>query len=227
MHRLGPLYQTHLSLKATFGHVSTWQVAQTVSQESVELKAAREGVGLSDLSDRAKVMVEGAQSSELLHQALAVPELAINSGAAVADDIYVYRLRRDRFYVSGPTGEEGAITSILKAARASVNGLVTVTNETNGRAEMLLAGPESATCLSRICGLDFYEGEFPNHAAKQSSVAKTRQLIMRRDIDGLPAYYLSGGRSFAAYLWNIILEAGQDLAIRPIGRNAITQLGYK
>ena len=227
MHRLSPLYQTHLSLKATFGDVSTWQVAQSVSSESVELKAAQEGVGLSDLSDRAKVMVEGAQSSELLHQALAVPELAINSGTTVDDDIYVYRLRRDRFYVSGPTGEEHEITSILKAARASVNGLVSITDETNGRAEMLLAGPESVTCLSRICGLDFYEREFPNHAAKQSSVAKTRQLIMRRDMGDLPVYYLSGGRSFAAYLWKIIMEAGQDLAIRPVGRNTITQLGYK
>lgn len=227
MHRLSPLYQTHLSLRATFGDVSTWQVAQAVSPESVELKAAREAVVLSDLSDRAKVMVEGAQSADLLRIAFAVPELTINSGAAVADDMYVYRLRRDRFYVSGPTGQEAAITSALNAAQAGMNGLVTVTDETNGRAEMLLAGPESATCLSRICGLDFYEREFPNHSAKQSSVAKTRQLIMRRDIGDLPVYYLSGGRSFAAYLWKIILEAGQDLAIRPIGRNTITQLGYK
>ncbi len=226
MHRLSPLYQTHLSLKATFGDVSKWQVAQTVSSESVELKAARESVGLSDLSDRVKIMVEGAQSSEVMHQAFAISELAVSSGTAVANDVHIYRLRRDRFYVSGPTGQEAAIMSTLNTARAGVDGLVTVNDETNGRAEILLAGPESATCLSRICGLDFYEKEFPNHSAKQSSVAKTRQLIMRRDIAGVPAYYLSGGRSFATYLWNIILEAGQDLTIRPIGRNAITQLGY-
>ncbi|MGB0387588.1 MAG: sarcosine oxidase subunit gamma family protein [Ardenticatenaceae bacterium] len=225
MVRLSPLYQTHLSLNARFGEVSEWKVAQSVSQESAELSAARDGVALSDLSDRAKVMVEGALASELLGLALGVAEVAINSGVAVGDDTYVYRLRRDRFYVSAPTGQEAAMRSILNAALAEVDGLVTVTDMTNGRAELLLAGPNSATCLSRVCGLDFYETKFPNHTAKQSSVAKTRQLIMRRDIGDLPAYYISGGRSFAVYLWKIILEAGQDLAIRPIGRKTVAELG--
>ena len=62
---------------------------------------------------------------------------------------------------------------------------------------------------------------FPNGTAKQSSVAKTRQLIIRQDIGDLPAYVLIGARPLAAYLWETILQAGEDLGIQAIGITAL------
>ena len=47
-------------------------------------------------------------------------------------------------------------------------------------------------------GLDFAEASFPNNRARQSSLAKTRQLILRRDFGALPAYTVIGARSLAA-----------------------------
>ena len=61
--------------------------------------------------------------------------------------------------------------------------------------------------------------------AKQSSVAKTTQLIIRRDLGEQPAYALIGGRSLAAYLWQTIMEAGQDLDIQPVGNAVLVEPG--
>ncbi|MCP5095608.1 MAG: hypothetical protein GY943_08660, partial [Chloroflexi bacterium] len=66
------------------------------------------------------------------------------------------------------------------------------------------------------------DSEFPNGMAKQSSVAKTTQIIIRRDLGNMPAYALIGGRSLAVYLWQTILEAGQDLGIQPVGLEALS-----
>lgn len=224
MIRLSPLHQKQLSLGATFGKVSKWQVAQTFSQHSTETSTAQEDVTLSDLSDRAKVMIEGDGAEALLKSVYAVSNLAINAGKTIGNDLHVYRLRRDRFYISGPTGTETTIVEQLNTALSQIDSLTTVTDVTNGRAELLLVGPKSAECLSRLCGLDFYESEFPKHTAKQSSVAKTRQLVIRRDMGELPTYTLSGGRSLAVYLWETIMEAGRDLQIRPMGRKALEAL---
>ena len=55
-------------------------------------------------------------------------------------------------------------------------------------------------------------------------MAKTAQLIIRRDRNELPAYAVIGARSFGTYLWQTILEAGADLGLEPMGQAALNQL---
>jgi heterotetrameric sarcosine oxidase gamma subunit len=95
---------------------------------------------------------------------------------------------------------------------------------THGRAELRLIGPASAELLSRLCGLDFHPSAFPNLTARQSSLAKTTQLIIREDIGALPAYSLVGARSLGAYLWLAIMQAGRDLDIGPLGQAALDRV---
>jgi sarcosine oxidase subunit alpha len=95
---------------------------------------------------------------------------------------------------------------------------------THGRSQLLVVGPNAAVLLGRLCGLNFHDSQFPNLAARQSSVAKTRQLILRQDYGPLRLYSLIGSRSLAAYLWKVTLEAGRDLSIIPIGQETIDAL---
>ena len=75
--------------------------------------------------------------------------------------------------------------------------------------------------LSQLCGLDFREPAFPNLAVKQTSVAKTRQMIRRRDFGPLPSYSLAGDQSVAAYLWQALMSAGREYGLRPVGVEAL------
>lgn len=202
--------------------LDTWQVARAIGSAADEQAAATNGVGIADLSDRAKIMVDGDGAAALLKNALGGSDLAVN-GAARGNDagLYIASLRRDRFYVSAATGSEGKLIDTLNAAAAKADGLITITDVTDARSELLLIGPNAATCLSRICALDFRDSEFPNLTAKQSSVAKIRQLVLRCDGAKQPAYIVSGGRSNTIYLWQTLLATGHDLSMSAIGRQTV------
>ncbi len=90
-------------------------------------------------------------------------------------------------------------------------------------AELRLVGPRSRDVLSQLCALDFAPSAFANHMAKQTSFAKTTQLIVRRDISALPAFSIIGARSLAAFVWDTLLHihTGHAYGIAPIGRNAM------
>lgn len=107
--------------------------------------------------------------------------------------------------------------------RASAR-FVTVTNLTHAWSEIRVLGTSASTLMSRVCGLDFADGAFPDGAAKQTSVARTTQLVIRRDIDDLQAYSVLGARSLAVYIWDILMEAGADLRIGPVGQGAVRVL---
>ena len=221
--RLSPLYGIHISAGATMTSLGHWQVATTLGFAD-EIAVAKAGVGIADLSDRAKIMIEGVDAGAMLESVLGGDALGINDVALVGETLYLARLRKDRYYVSGPTEAEDDLLDRLNRAAATSKSLVTVTDETDARTELLLIGPNASTCLRRVCGLDFHDSAYPTLTAKQTSVAKIRQLIVRCDKRELPAYIISGGQSNAIYLWGTLLEAGHDLKIGPIGRTAVDEL---
>jgi heterotetrameric sarcosine oxidase gamma subunit len=209
-----PIYEIAKKSNAKFVERDGWQVAQNFGQA-----AGTESVALCDQSHRGKIRVEGQAAGAMLD----ADELAIGASKAV-DDGRIYRLRRDLFFVTTEAGPVADAARSLTNRAADQPHLITVTNVAHGNAELWVIGPNSAELLSRLCGLDFHDSQFPNGTAKQSSVAKTTQLIIRRDLGDVPAYALIGGRSLAAYLWQTIKDAGQDLGIQPIGSATLNPL---
>jgi heterotetrameric sarcosine oxidase gamma subunit len=211
-----PIHELARQRQVHFDDIQGWQVVESFGDAAAETAVSTTHVALCDQSHRGKIRIEGKTAGVMLD----ADELAVNAGKPFGGD-WVYRLRRDLFFVSA-AGDGGKTAVSFTQQAANSPDLVTVTDVTHGNAELWLIGPHSAELLSRLCGLDFDEGAFPNGAAKQSSVAKTTQLIIRHDLGDRPAYVLIGGRSLAAYLWQTILEAGQDLGIQPIGLEGLT-----
>ena len=110
------------------------------------------------------------------------------------------------------------------AATQKSDQFITITDVTHGRSEILVIGPSSPELLSKLCGLDFHPSIFPDMVAKQSSFAKTSQLIIRRDIVGLVAFSIIGARSLGEYLWSTIIEAGREWDITLLGQSALNTL---
>jgi len=223
--RQSPIYSQALKMGARFTEGAGWQIPSLFNMPESEETAARTHVALADVSDRGKIYVEGQTAASILP--LSNP-LAIGEGAA-QDGRYLFRLRDDQFFISTTAEDAEAVTAHLTAAAQSAAELITVTDLSHGRSQLLVIGPKAAELLSRLCGLDFHDSRFPNLSARQSSVAKTRQLILRHDfggqaLDPLPVYALIGPRSLAAYLWQTALEAGRDGHILPIGQSAVDGL---
>jgi heterotetrameric sarcosine oxidase gamma subunit len=220
-----PIYSEALKMGARFTEGAGWQIPSLFSMLESEIAAARTHVALADVSDRGKIFVEGQTAESIL----SLPKsLAVGEGLE-QDGRTIFRLRADQFFVSTTADAVEAVTAELTAAAHNAAGLVTVTDMTHGRSQLLVVGPNAAVLLGRLCGLDFHDSQFPNLSARQSSVAKTRQLILRQDYGGqdigsLRVYSLIGSRSLAVYLWKTTLEAGEDLFILPVGQETIDAL---
>ncbi len=219
--KLTPLYATALKLGARFVDVAQWHFPEAYSDTQAEIAACRAGCGLADVTPHGKLQIEGAPAAEALRAVYGQAPEAVGAGLSTPDG-HLYCLRPDLFYLSTPPGQEAGALARLTAASAGL--LVTVTDMTHALADLRLIGPASANVLSMVCGLDFRDAAFPDMTAKYSSVARTRQLIARRDFGPLPAYTLAGDQSLAAYLWEILMEAGQEVGIKPVGVRALKAL---
>ena len=205
--RLTPLIATAQQMRAQFIEQDGWRVPEIFSGMPQEIAAARERVALADESPRGKLYVEGREAATVVR-------------AATQGDL-AYRLRDDLYFVSTAPGKEADLFQVLQATARAAGKFITITDMTHGLAEIRVVGPASRALGHKLCGLDFDDARFPNHAAKQTSVAKTRQLIIRRDIGNLPAFSIIGACSLAAYLWDALMRAGREWDIAPMGRAAV------
>lgn len=218
--KLTPLHSIAQRLDATFMEGQGWRIPEVYTTLEAEIAAARERVALADETPNGKLLLEGDHADSVLMEAFDLSSLQTNEGR---DGIY--RLRNDLFFISTPPGKEVRAQKKLTAASKTAEQFVTVTDITHGRAEMRVIGPASQELLSKVCGLDFHPSAFPNETAKQSSLAKTTQLIIRGDIGELPAFSIIGAQSLGPYVWDTMMEAGREFGIVPIGRAALAALG--
>lgn len=215
-----PIHYAEEKWQGLFIDQAGWQVVQMYSSVEKETAVIKKGLALCDQSHRGKVLVEGRQADTLL----AVEGLPTGAGQITALG-RIYCLRPDLFFLTTTAGGEAAAIAGLEKARDGRDDLLTITDVTHGRAELWVVGAQSSTLLSRLCGLDFHDSQFPSGTAKQSSVAKTDQLIIRHDVADLPAYALIGPRSLGAYLWQTLMETGDDLGLEPVGQAALDGVG--
>ena len=217
--KLTPLHAIAQRLGATFTEQRGWRIPEVYTTPEAEIAAARERIALADETPNGKLLVEGDRAESVLMNAFDLDTLKINEGRD-----RIYRLRGDLFFVSTPPGREVSARKKLATASAASEQFVTVTDITHGRAEIRGIGPISQELLSKVCGLDFHPSAFPNETAKQSSLAKTTQLIIRRDIGELPAFSIIGTQSLGPYVWDTMMEAGREFGLVPIGRAALAAL---
>lgn len=223
MVRQTPLCFTAQRLGARFVELAGWRFPEVFTTVEAEIAAARARCGLADVTPHGKLLIEGDGADKLLHSAFGAGPEAIGSHVPI-DVGGLYRLRRDQFYLSTPPGRETEAQQRLALGIAELNLFVTVTDVTHGLADIRLIGPASREVLSKVCALDFQPQAFPDRTAKQSGLARTRQLIIRRDFGDLPAYLIIGARSLGAYVWDVIFEAGREFRIVPIGVAALREL---
>ncbi len=219
--KLTPLYVTARQLDAHFTEQQGWHIPEVYRTVEAEVAAARRGVVLADETPNGKLTVEGDRAEAVLQAVFDAPPPAIGAGVLVEAN-RVYRLRDDRFFVGTPPGgEEAALERLAEVAQSSG---CTVTDMNLGRAEIRAVGPASQDLMGKVCGLDFHPAAFADCTARQSSLARTAQLIIRRDIGPLPAFSIIGARSLGAYLWDTLAEAGREWGLVPVGRAALDAL---
>jgi heterotetrameric sarcosine oxidase gamma subunit len=95
--------------------------------------------------------------------------------------------------------------------------LVSVFDATHGRALMRITGARAADLLAKVCGVDLSEEITPDGAAFRSSVAKLVTDVVRDDRGGELSYLLHCERSSGQYLFDALIDAGDEFGIEVEG----------
>jgi heterotetrameric sarcosine oxidase gamma subunit len=161
---------------------------------------------LHDRSPLGKIQIQGQLTAGFLNEQFNLKTLSVGGGAVLGNS-HIFRLREDIYWLITPEEEIETTMAALAQTAVSFPRLITVTDYSHGRFCFQLSGPGSADLLSRLCGLDFHDNQFPNLTINASSVAKTSQLILRHDQNGQLRYQLIGDRSLATYVWQTIMAA--------------------
>jgi len=96
--------------------------------------------------------------------------------------------------------------------------LVTIVSLTHSTALIRLVGHDSAKILRKLCGINFDDRVTPNHFALRTSMARIVFSLIREDVAAMgkrsiPSYLILCDRSAGQYLFNILLDAGQEFEI--------------
>ena len=87
-----------------------------------------------------------------------------------------------------------------------------------------IIGPASTQLLSRITDLDISHRAMPDLTCAQARFAEVQGLLLRRDIQSIPAYQLYAGREFGEYLWETLIHAAAETGGGPVGTEALARL---
>lgn len=177
-----------------------------------EISARRTNTELRimDCTPLAKVLVRASMNGEAA-RALGVP-----FGRATRDEhrsLVVGSAPGEWLLIASP----GTAAEVVERLEGMADdALVSVFDATHGRALVRISGGRVADLLSKVCAIDFSEEVTPNGAAFRSSVAKVVADVVRDD-RGVPSYLLHCERSSGQYLFDALLDAGEEFDIEVEG----------
>lgn len=223
--RRSPLQSVHEQLGARFVERAGWQLPRAYTPVEQEVAAARERVGLADLSALGMMRLRGAPAPAVLRTVFGAAPERVGAVAYVEEGEHVgattlARLTDDEFLLI----TEPVVRSALERLEATLQevaagGFLTAVDQTSGYAGLLIVGPESPAVVSKLCALSFIDG------VAQTSFASVHATIIRNERDELPAFEVYVERPYGVYLWETIMDAGREFNIAPLGWETLETLG--
>ena len=188
-------------------------VPPTTIEHGWEVSARRSAAELkiTDCTPLAKILVQAPADGELA-RALGIP---FGRAARDAHGTLVVGSGPGEWLLLAAPGTSAAIT--LRAEGVQDEGLVSVFDATHGRALMRIIGAKAPDLLAKVCAIDFADEVTPDGAAFRSSVAKLVTDVVRDDSGETRSYLLHCERSSGQYLFDALIDAGDEFGIEVDG----------
>ena len=226
---LSAMHHRQVDLDAVMVERDGWQRPARYGRIEDEVERVRSSVGLHDVSPVGKLILHGEGITSLL-QALApdVGTLEIGraarhqlKGGSGATDVVLARLAADETLVLTGPGQAPVVAGILALSPGDCAHAVDVTSALAG---LKVTGPLSHRLLASVTELDISPSEFPNMTCAQAKVAEIHGTVVRRDLGALTSYDLYVGREYGEYMWDALVEAGEEDNVSPFGIEAMARL---
>ena len=220
------LHEKHVALGAKMVDFAGWHMPVQYSSIIEEHKTVREKVGLFDVSHMGEVIVKGKdaiaflnkivpQNIEKLDYEKAVYCQLPNKNGGLIDDLIIYNLGINLYLV---ICNASRIDEDLNWIVRNKRGMdVKIDNQSHNYSLLAIQGPK-AIDLMRKMGYKI-EGQ-KSFTIKPTIIEGIHILASRTGYTGEDGFELLVENEYSEFLWDKILEDGQEFGIKPIGLGA-------
>jgi len=226
-YRYSPLHQLHVDAGASFTDFAGWQMPVRYTSDLAEHHAVRTTAGIFDISHMAEISVAGADASRFLDFALAGNigavavgkakySLMLEAGGGILDDLIVYVLGDDEYFVVANAGNREVVVAALQDRSTGFD--VVIADLTDDIVLIAVQGPASHDILQNTAGLAIEAfDDLKYYASTGSTFADATVLIARTGYTGEDGYELYAPVADAAALWTALVDAGASRGLTPAG----------
>ena len=223
-----PLYEEHLKLGAKMVPFGGWNMPVQYSNVIEEHLATRNNAGIFDICHMGEYLVSGEKALDFL-QKMVTNDIAkledkqacynclCYENGAVADDLFVYKIKENEYFIVVNAGTiEKDFNWLLKHKIDGVN----LKNISDDIAKIDIQGPKAQEAAQKLADFDLNKIErFFCEKIKFKGIDE-EILVSRTGYTGEDGFEIFFSPKNAVQMWNSLLEAGQEFGIKPCGLGA-------
>ena len=218
-----PLYKWHIANKARMVEFGGWEMPVYYTTVSDEHNCVRKNVGLFDLCHMGQISVSGDNALEFLQQ-IATNDiskiapgqvqysLVCNELGGVIDDVLVYRKSNSYLVIVNASNTQKDFEWFNTHRMSDIE----ISNVSNDILMLAVQGPNAEKCLQKIADIDLKEIKY--YCFKMCKIGGIKSLISRTGYTGEDGFEIYA--ECDTKIWEAILDAGREYAIKPIGLGA-------
>jgi aminomethyltransferase len=223
-----PLFEVHKRLGAKLIEFGGWLMPVQYSSIIEEHKAVRNAAGLFDLSHMGEIEVSGRQTLEFLQYATTNDVSKLEVGQAhytfmlypdggIVDDLIVYR-QPDRYLLVVNASNAQKDLLWLQETQTLKGSDISIRDRSWATALISIQGPKALEILKPHVDVDLDEIAYYHFA--QGKVNGVAGIIARTGYTGEDGFELLVPRAQAEKTWDLLMDAGKDHGLVPVGLGA-------
>ena len=250
--RKSPLYERLTEAGAWFASYAGWEYPDWFAPQGTKAKAeygwgrqnwfeyaaadhraVREGVALMDYSVMGKFLVQGRDAERVLNRICAnnvagpVGQIVytpwLNERGTIEADLTVTRLAQDAYLIVCADASSTQVKTWLQR-NIPPEAHAVVTDMTSAYTILNLQGPKSRELLSQVTHADLSNQAFPYLTMQEIDLGYALVKAMRITYVGELGYELYVPSEFAAHVFDVLVDAGEDMGLKLAGLQALNTL---
>ena len=221
------LYDYHLSLGAKMVPFGGFEMPVQYSGIIDEHTSVREAVGLFDLSHMGEFVISGSRAASFLQRMTTNDINAVQIGQAqytaicnenggIIDDCVLYRFSNHYLLVVNASNIEKDYGWL----ESNIQGEVLLKDRSDDFSLVAIQGPHSLDLMCRVASNPEEVKSLPFYWHCESVVAGAHVICARTGYTGELGYEIYINGEEAEPVWNILLEEGAPLGVKPVGLGA-------
>ncbi|WP_440916166.1 sarcosine oxidase subunit alpha family protein [Candidatus Pelagibacter sp.] len=244
--RKTPMHHWHEKNNAVWVDAGAWKRPRYYKRGSENLfeaskreaKNVRDHVGVCDVTTLGKIGIKGPDAAEFLNRVYTNAWLKLPVGKArygvmlredgiVMDDGTTTRISENHYHMTTTTAQAANVLShleyYLQIVWPELN--VNVVSTTEQWAGAAIAGPKSRDLLSKLFSkIDVSNEALPFMGYVEGDLFGVKARIFRISFSGELAYEINVESDFGLFMWEKIIEIGEEFNVQPYGTEALSTL---